>query len=229
MKHALLFTLLGSLPLPALALPYCHSPAELAARVPTCNENAYYAEAAVLCVTKFKRKVDQTAGQTAKTLNKAVGKMEQRQDKNFDTTGKNYQVSQNALAALITEGEARLKETDAYLDEVVFPEDVGEGGGDAESGLKATRCYQRNVSAINIVKQDFQKKLKELRLAQATAGTLQGISDMSESKVGADRTNSLTPTKIDQKGRPGAAKPKLGPGDPYHQSDISGTESVKKK
>ena len=223
MKTLIVTALLLTCPL-AHAARYCHAPEELEARVETCDENAYYAEAAVLCVESFKAKVDKAAGRTGKALDKAVGKMKSAQDQNFDTTGNNYQLSEAVLSQLIAEGEARLAEADAYLDEVVFPEDAGEGGGDASEELKNTSCYQRNVDVIGLVKRDFGKKLAELKAARTAAASLRGVSDGREQNLDASLpSNADVPTT---QAAP-AGTPRTGKD--YRPSDITGTEKLKKK
>ncbi|RZA09254.1 MAG: hypothetical protein EOP11_02295 [Proteobacteria bacterium] len=212
---------------PSAQARYCHAPAELSQRVESCQENAYYAEAAVLCVNSYKKKVDEAAGKTGKTLGKSVAKMKSAQDKNFDTTGKGYQISEASLSALITEGEARLAETDAYLDQVVFPEDVGEGGGDASAELKNTKCYQRNVDVIGLVKKDIQQKIGELKNARTAAASLRGVSDGRETNLGAGMD---TPNAKTEGGKnTGVKLPAYTGEDKRGNSDISGTEDSKKK
>jgi hypothetical protein len=205
---------------------FCHSPQELESRVETCEENAYYAEAAVLCVEAFKKKVDKVAGTTARALDKSIAKMVDAQDKNFDTTGKGYQASEAALSDLIKEGEARLAEADAYLDQVVFPEDAGEGGGDASEDLNQSICYKRNTDVIGLVKKDFTRKLNELKAARTAAASLRGVSDGRETKLGA---GSAKPAKVESGKDTNLKLPSYKGEDKRGQSDISGTEDKKNK
>lgn len=227
MKHVILFSTIALALCPAAQARYCHSPQELESKVQDCEQNAYYAEAAVLCVTAFKNKVDKVAGATGKSLGKSVAKMQDAQDKNFDTTGKSYQLSEAALAGLIAEGEARLAEADAYLDQVVFPEDIGEAGKDASQLLSGSECYKRNSDVISLVKKDFTKKLNELKAARAAAAGLRGISDSRETKIGGD-TSTAAPQTTGGKNT-GPKTPAYKGEDKRGHSDISGTEDVKKK
>jgi hypothetical protein len=210
---------------------YCHSIEDLRKRVSTCHNNAYYAEAAVLCVKKLKAAVDVATAAAKVALGAQVGQMGQAQKQNFNTTDRGYQLSQAALAALVAQGEQGLREVERYRSDVVFPEDYEspEINTNPVQFLAQSPCYKENQDAISLVRKDFQRKIAELKAAQAAAGYLQNVSAGREAGVGANSTQNAG--RFVNRNQGGAAAPRAG-GTPKsnRQSDVTGeAEMLRKK
>jgi hypothetical protein len=171
-----LATLLSSmLPMSAWASSYCHSPKELEKIVITCSENAYYSEAAVKCINKFKEDVKLTTAGLSKKLERNAGKAVDAQSKHFENTDGDYQSSALAIGALLLIGKKSLVEVEAYKQEVVFPFELDEAP-DPESALRNTKCYQRNQKILDLVASDYRNQIRDLERAQATSLALRKIS-----------------------------------------------------
>jgi hypothetical protein len=224
-----LATLLSSLlPIGAWASSYCHSPKELEKIVITCSENAYYSEAAVKCIKKFKEDVKFATTRLSKKLERNAGKASDAQSKNFETTDEDYQSSAMALGALLLIGQKSLAEVEAYKQEVVFPFELDEAP-DPESALRNTKCYQRNQKILDLVASDYRNQIRDLERAQATSLALGKISgfrgDNLEGVTAGAKTNSGL---VEFKGK---NKRPSGPNNPsVRHSDITGLkENTKKK
>jgi hypothetical protein len=206
---------------------HCHGVAELRSRVKSCYDNAFYAEAAVLCVEKFQKEVDKATGRMSKALTEGVKKMESAQQQNFVTTGDSYQLSEDTLKRLIKQGEASKAEVAAYSEEIVFPEDLGEGEGADE--LKGSRCYQRNQDVLRLVQRDFTQKIADLKRTRGAAKALHKSTGTSEAGLGASKEN-LRKAVSGAKGL-GAGRDRYSGHGPQRTggSDISGSEKLNKK
>lgn len=213
---------------PAADAGLCHPPEDLRKRVQSCMNNALYSEAAVRCLHKFTGQVDMATRKAGQSMAAAVGGMSQAQRENLTTSQDSYQISREALHRLTLLGRAARGEVNAYADEIVFPEELGDAGGDIAPLLEATHCYQRNQDVLAAVLADFDRKLAELGQAADTAEKLQSAASTSGRNLGEGGLRGRAAAK----GRgDGQAMPTARPsGLPSTGgSDITGTERLQKK
>lgn len=207
----------------------CHAPAAVDAKVKSCEDNAYFSEAAVMCVERFEKEVQRVTGRMSKALDKGVQAMNSAQKANLATTGDSYGVSESTLKALIKKGQASRLEVAAYVPMLSYPEDAEEGNPASAPLLKESECYQRNRDVLALVDKDFAQKLAELDRTLAAAKGLHGRTDQHETGLGAGKAE--TREKVSGAKGQGAGKARYRGHGPQRTggSDISGSEKLNKK
>lgn len=205
--------------LPVLSFAYCTPAAVVEERVGLCEENFHFVREADACVVKLNAEV---AAATAK-MNAGFTRNDGRnQSVNYNSSGKDYSLSSETLAALIKAAEAARADVQSYYPLVVEQDDQEE----LPEGEEATiPCYFRTRAAIVHVSNVLGAKIQNLKNAKSIADAHNGVNGTREANNSVIGPAPVTGGRAGQGA--GAKVPSGVSRNPA--SDITGTDKAKEK
>lgn len=216
MYLTLTLTLLGAPP--ALAAGYCRPLAELQKLVLSCDQNDYYLDAAIDCLTGLEK----DSVKKADALGLKVFAKGGNQAVSLGEAGVNLSQAKVVLAALLLEAETRKIEVENYGRNVNFPEDFDNPVlVDKHPGkfLAGSDCYHRAGTVMESVLEEIEGHIRQIKSAQAAVTAAQRKLEKADVKSGggAKAVSGATPGEGAATGKPAQ----------NGSSDITGTEEEK--
>ncbi|MCO5142151.1 MAG: hypothetical protein M9962_03570 [Oligoflexia bacterium] len=159
---------------------HCDSPENVGKYVSYCEDNGYIAEMASYCVSKYESRwaaqVEKEKG--GRQVASYGNSNSERPDFSEEVFSHSIQ-DQEFLADFVKDVRSASDSVEAYLDEVVLPEDFDVEeitGGDMEGFLEAAPCYNQNISYIEASAYQMNK------IATHLEGNLQQIMDSAKNE-----------------------------------------------
>jgi hypothetical protein len=205
-------------------LPLCHAPEELEAKVSSCDDNAIYSEAAVLCLEKIDKNIEKAKSVAALSLKKNTNSTRSAQDGTLAGGKSGYEISVATLEGLLLMAQKSKKEIEEYKNQTVFPEHFGEPAfmkAGKDQFLAMNDCYSENQKLIRNVVKQVNKRIRELESALVESRKLEGISGNHQTGLVGEQKGAPK-TKLDKESESSTPK-----GPSYRKSDITGTEKLK--
>jgi len=202
---------------------HCENPSVLRARVKSCEENLQYASAGKKCLARYEAVIEAARAQVAKTL-QAMASSDQ-QSAGLENAKQSYQMAISSLRALERKGNVLQIQVASYKNEVVLPDDFGsvtEAGLPAETFLEGQSCYRETQKLIKQYSELIALSAKQLSVTAQITEELAKRAYKGEASL---KNKDLLPLL-----KTGAQEAeKIPPKKKTGKSDITGTESKKKK
>lgn len=222
--------LLCSAPARAEAQPtsYCRPGKRILEKVDHCEGNALYVRQAKEC----REALEKDVARTSKSLEKLLaGGGEGSQSANFAATVKDYGTSGAQLDHLILLATLAAKDVGAYQDFVVQPEDIENpdiAGSDPQKFADSVPCYADTMKGLKENLSLLEKMKAQLVAARAATASFGGQAAKRQDAIQASPADGAAATTPAGKAAAPAGGFTTRQKNP-NQSDVSGTEEVKKE
>ena len=205
----------------------CADPARVLAKASDCFDNEHLSEAAIECVEGFEASVKAATTGMSAAQAKAAAASKDSQAARQQNANVDYKLSAATLTALLASARAAKAETEVYFKSVLEPEDADEPeitGDDIDAFLNEEACYKDNRDVIQSVLDTFDEHIANLEKAKAASQDLG-----SGAASNRDEMNNVVPGQGVQLSTPAQPGPGFKGQDERRDSDITGTERLKKE
>ncbi len=202
----------------------CTNPERLNSEVQSCDGNSRYGEAGLSCTKQFEQLVQQQAGAASKKMGASNAGVGSHQAQNFSGAASDYNISKETLDELIRAGEHTKTQVEAYLQNIVYPEDFDAPPaviGDPIEFLDKEGCYSENRDGLENLLDTIDDHLEDLAKAKAASVARQDTSSGREGNLNNSLVKGAASTKA-QGAKVPSGKSQNG------ASDVTGTKPKRK-
>lgn len=200
-----------------------------------CQQNGNFYQSAMNCLELFQREIQKTKNKLTQDLidpskRKSDGKLTDAQNKNYRSNDANHSLTENDLSALVQYGKTSRFETEVFLKNLKIAITWHSGPLDFQNDalmayLSEDRCYGEPRQAIKKILSKMDAMIADLEKSKIAAAM---IKEQSRHLASENGIQSISGVDLVAPGQQSAV-PQVIPVNPgIRQSDISGTEKLKK-